>query len=270
MSAKEAPGDSTQFIEQMDGQLLGWDQPATRLREALEYDHFRLYAQPILTLAEPGGLAMAEVLVRLREEEARMLPPGDFLPAFEHYGMMAELDRWVVRNALRKLGEGGPVRRLNINVSAQTIEETGFAPFVAVQLRLASLDPAALVIEIDENDALDRRAAAERFAAEMKGIGCQLLIDGFARRSVSFEPLKALLVDYVKVDGTVVRNILRSGSAAAKMKAILRVGEVTGVGVIAECVEDEKVLAALTQLKAGYVQGFGVGKPVPIDELFRT
>ena len=90
------------------------------------------------------------------------------------------------------------------------------------------------MIEIDENDALDRREAAERFAAEMKGIGCQLLIDGFARRSVSFESLKALLVDYVKVDGTVTRNILRSGSAVAKLKAILRVGEVTGVGVIAD------------------------------------
>ena len=270
MSAKEAPGDTTEFIEQMDGQLLGWDQPAARLREALDYDHFRLYAQPVVRLAAPGGIAMAEVLVRLREEEARMLPPGDFLPAFEHYRMMGELDRWVVRNALRKLGEGGPLKRLSVNVSAQTIEEPGFAPFVAMQLRLASLAPDALVIEIDENDALDRREAAERFAAEMKGIGCQLLLDGFARRSVSFECLKALLVDYVKVDGTVIRNILRSGSAAAKLKAILRVGEVTGVGVIAECVEDDEVLAALKQLKAAYAQGFGLHKPEPIDDLCKS
>ena len=79
-----------------------------------------------------------------------------------------------------------------------------------MQLRLASLDPASLVIEIDENDAIDRREAAERFAAEMKRIGCGLLLDGFARRSVSFELLKPLQVDYVKVDGTIVRNILRS------------------------------------------------------------
>jgi EAL domain-containing protein (putative c-di-GMP-specific phosphodiesterase class I) len=274
MSAKEAPGDSTQFIEQMDGQLLGWDQPAARLREALDYDHFRLYAQPVVQLRQedpsPGGFAMAEVLVRLREEETRMLPPGDFLPAFEHYRMMGELDRWVVRNALRKLGEGGRLKRLSVNVSAQTIEEPGFAPFVAMQLRLASLAPDSLVIEIDENDALDRREAAERFAAEMKGIGCQLLLDGFARRSVSFEPLKALLVDYVKVDGTVIRNILRSGSAASKLKAIVRVGEVTGVGVIAECVEDEEVLAALKLAKAGYAQGFGIHKPEPIDALCKS
>jgi EAL domain-containing protein (putative c-di-GMP-specific phosphodiesterase class I) len=270
MSASDEPGETTQFIQKMDGQLLGWDQPAARLREALDYDHFRLYAQPVLALAPPGGIAMAEVLVRLREEETRMLPPGDFLPAFEHYRMMAELDRWVVRNALRKLGEGGSVKSLSVNVSSQSIEEPGFAPFVAMQLRLASLDPAALVIEIDENDALDRREAAERFAAEMKGIGCRLLLDSFARRSVSFEPLKALLVDFVKVDGTVTRNILRSGSAAAKLKAILRVGEVTGVGVIAECVEDPGVLDALKLLKVGYAQGFGLRKPEPIDDLFKS
>ena len=274
MPVKEPPGETTQFIQKMDGQLLGWEQPAARLREALDYDHFRLYAQPIVALGpeDPAqdAFAMAEVLVRLREEEARMLPPGDFLPAFEHYRMMAELDRWVVRNALRRLGEGGSVGRLSVNVSAQTIEESGFAPFVAVQLRLAALDPAALVIEIDENDAIDRRQAAERFAAEMKGIGCQLLLDGFARRSVSFEPLKALLVDYVKVDGTVTRNILRSPSAAAKLKAIVRVGEVTGVRVIAECVEEAPVLAALKLLKVGYAQGFGVRKPASIDDFFKS
>ncbi len=273
MPEKEKPGETTLFIQRMDGQLLGWEQPAARLREALEYDHFRLFAQKIVPLAAAAAAAgggFAEVLVRLREEEARMLPPGDFLPAFEHYGMMGELDRWVARNALRVLGQGGPIARLSINVSGRSIEEPGFAAFAAVQLRLASLDPAALVVEIDENDAIDRREAAERFAAEMKGIGCGLLLDGFARRSVSFELLKALRADYVKVDGTIVRNIMRSGSAAAKLKAILRVGEVTGVQVIAECVEDAKILASLKLLKVGYAQGFGVHKPEPIADLFKS
>ena len=273
-AGKDALGDTDRFLRQMDGQLLGWEEPAARLREALDHDHFRLYAQPILVVAAkdaaPGAVAMAEVLVRLREEEARMLPPGDFLPAFEHYRMMGELDRWVVRHSLRRLAERGPVPRLSINVSAQTIEEPGFAPFVAMQLRIAQVAPDALVFEIDENDALDRREACERFAAEMKGIGCRLLLDGFARRSVSFDPLKALLVDYVKVDGTVCRNILRSGSAMAKMKAILRVGEVTGVGVIAECVEEQAVLDALKGLKVGYAQGFGLRKPEPIDALLKS
>jgi len=273
MSTEEKPGETTQFIKEMDAELVGWENPAAHLREALDQDHLCLYGQPIVDLRADGAIAMVEVLVRLREEEARMLPPGEFLPAFEHYKMMAELDRWVVRSALRTLARGvtrSAIRQLGINVSSQAIEEPGFAAYVATQLKETSLAPASLVFEIDEGDALDRRAACERFAAGIKGIGCEVTLDGFARRSVSFEALRALRVDYVKVDGTVTRNILRSGSAAAKMKAIVRVGEVTGVAVIAECVEEEKVLSALRLLKVGFAQGFGVHKPEAMDDLFRS
>lgn len=278
MAQSDGPGETTLFIQKMDGELLGWDRPAARLREALDGDDLVLWAQPVVRL-EPdsefdrraaGTIVMAEVLVRLREEGSRLLPPGDFLPAFEHYGMMAELDRWVLRQALRRLGAGGGVKRLSVNVSSQTIEEPGFADFVAAQLRLASLAAAALVIEIHENDALDRPGPAGRFAAELKSIGCGLLLDSFARRSVSFAPLRALRADYVKVDGTLVRNIRRSAGAAGKLKAILRAGAGAGAEVIAECVEDEEIISALRLLKAGYAQGFGVGKPQPIDELLKT
>lgn len=278
MAQNDGPGETTLFIQKMDGELLGWDRPAARLREALDGDDLVLWAQPVVRLEldpESGrradrSIVMAEVLVRLREEGARLLPPGDFLPAFEHYGMMAELDRWIVRQALRRLGAGGGLTKLSVNVSSQTIEEPGFAAFVTAQLRMASLAAAGLVIEIHENDALDRPGATARFAAELKGIGCGLLLDGFARRSVSFEPVKALRADYVKVDGTLVRAIRRSAGAAGKLKAILRAGAGAGVGVIAECVEDDKILSALRLLKAGYAQGFGVGKPQPIDELLKT
>ncbi len=289
MAQNDGPGETTLFIQKMDGELLGWNQPAARLREALDGEDLVLWAQPVVRLeVDPrpapgidrraaGRIVMAEVLVRLREEGSRLLPPGDFLPAFEHYGMMAELDRWVLRQALRRLGAGGGLlaaggglTKLSVNVSSQTIEEPGFAVFVAAQLRMASLDAAALVIEIHENDALDRPGAAQRLAAELKGVGCGLLLDGFARRSMSFEPLKMLRADYVKVDGTLVRNIRRSAGAAAKLKAILRASAGAGVEVIAECVEDDKILSALQLLKVGYAQGFGVGKPQAIDELLKS
>jgi EAL domain-containing protein (putative c-di-GMP-specific phosphodiesterase class I) len=278
MAQADGPGETTLFIQKMDGELLGWDRPAERLREALDGDDLVLWGQPVVQLnpdsapdrRAPGRIVMAEVLVRLREEGSRLLPPGDFLPAFEHHRMMAELDRWVLGHALRRLGAGGSVSRISVNVSSQTIEEPGFAGFAAAQLRLASLEPSALVVEIHENDALDRPRESGRFAAAMKGIGCGLLLDGFARRSVSFEPLKALRADYVKVDGTVVRNIRRSASATGKLKAILRAGASAGVAVIAECVEDDKILSALQLLKVGYAQGFGVGEPKPIDDLFKS
>ena len=89
------PGED-QFLDQMSHELAGWRDPFARLRQALDRDELQLYCQPILALRPPGGFVMAEVLVRLREEEALMLPPGDFLPVFEHFGMMPELDRWVV------------------------------------------------------------------------------------------------------------------------------------------------------------------------------
>lgn len=275
MAEKNGPGETTLFIQKMDGELLGWDQPAVRLREALDGEDLVLWAQPVVRLepdsAAAGSVVMAEVLVRLREEGARLLPPGDFLPAFEHYGMMAELDRWILVHAVRRLAAGsGSLKKLSINVSSQTIEEPDFAGFAQAQLRLASVQAGALVIEIHENDALDRPEAAARFAAELKGVGCGLLLDGFARRSVTFEQLKALCADYVKVDGTVVRNIRRSASAAAKLKAIVRAGAGAGVEVIAECVEDDKILSALRLLKVGSAQGYGLRQPVPIDDLFKS
>jgi EAL domain-containing protein (putative c-di-GMP-specific phosphodiesterase class I) len=253
--------------EEADPRLTGWENPAKRLRDALDHDHFRLFGQPVMAVSAPAAAAFAEVLLRLSEEEERMLPPGDFLPAFEHYGMMAELDRWVLRNALRRLEAGAAVPCLSLNVSSQTLEEESFVPFVAVQLRLAGVAPSALVFEIDENDVLDRRAACERFAAGVKMLGCGVLLDGFARRSVSFEPLTALVADYVKVDGTIVRAAAASASARAKLKAIARVGQVTEVKVVAECVEEEPVRAVLAELGVPFMQGFGVARPVPLDTL---
>jgi EAL domain-containing protein (putative c-di-GMP-specific phosphodiesterase class I) len=270
MASEEKPGDSPQFIEKMDAELLGWEQPAAHLREALDQDHLCLFAQPIVSLAAGGGVAMVEILVRLREEEELMLPPGEFLPAFEHYRMMGELDRWVLRNAVRKLAGGGAVRMISVNASSQSIEEPGFAEFAAAQLLEAGLSPDALVIEVEEAELLDRRAAAERFAGEVRAAGCRLMLDGFARRSVSFDALRSLKPDFVKVDGAVTRKILRSGSAATKMKAIQRLGEMTGIGVVAECVEEQEILAALKQMKVGYAQGFGVGKPERIENLFKN
>lgn len=111
---------TTPFLEQMGHELAGWKDPAARLRQALERDELQLFCQPILSLRPPGVFAMVEILVRLREEEAHLLPPGDFLPAFEHYRMMPALDRWVVSNALRWLAHPPPQapRRLSINVSS--------------------------------------------------------------------------------------------------------------------------------------------------------
>jgi EAL domain-containing protein (putative c-di-GMP-specific phosphodiesterase class I) len=258
---------TTPFLEQMGHELAGWKDPATRLRQALERDELQLFCQPILSLRPPGAFGMAEILVRLREEEARLLPPGDFLPAFEHYRMMPALDRWVVTNALRWLAQppAQAPRRVSINVSSQTLEDAAFAKFVDEAVRETRVAPQALIFEIDESDTLTRLDSAARFAQAVRNIGCQVLIDGFGQRSVSFLALETMRADFVKVDGCIVRALARSDVARQKLKAIVRVGEAIGIEVIGECVEESGILALLRELKAGYAQGFGIARPAPIE-----
>lgn len=273
MSAKPPPGparteasqDSDKFLEQMDHELTGWGDLAERLERALHHDELLLYAQPIESLRERGTFPIAETLVRLREEEAAMLPPGAFLPVFEHCGMMPELDRWVIHRVIAALARGSRVPKFSINISAQTLGDAGFSHALAKDLERAGVSPDALVFEIDENDLLARPDAAARFSAAVKAIGCRLLFDGFGRRSVSFEPLKTLRVDYVKVDGVIIRKLASSDVARSKLNAISRVGEVIGVGVIGECVEDDNVIALLKTAGVGYAQGFGISVPQAIE-----
>src|SRR5574341_1631286 len=253
------------FLESMDRQLAGWSDPAARLHEALEKDEFTLFCQPILAFSGKERYPMAEVLVRLREEERALLPPGEFLPVFEHYGMMPQLDRWVLRNVVKHLAGGSRIRRFTINVSGQTLQDPQFAGFAAAQLRGAGIAPTAVLFEIDESDVLARPEAAARFSAAVKAYGGGLLIDGFCRRSVSFAPLKDLRLDYLKVDGSVLRKLLVHEQAQTKLKAVVRVAEALRAGVVAECVEEQDVLVRLKALDVGFAQGFGVVQPQPME-----
>lgn len=254
------------FLEEMGEALTGWSDPAAKLRAALHSDALALYTQPILTLAN-SQFERAEVLVRMREEEETLLPPGEFLPVFEHFRMMPELDRWVVSRTIAHLRGSRRIGLFSINVSGQTLADPEFPGFVADALRAAQIPASALAFEIDESDALRLPDTAERFAALMNAAGCGLLIDGFGRRSVSFLQLKTLQVACVKVDGSIVRKILTSGSALAKLRAVVRVGEVIGVTVLAECVEDQDILLRLKALGVGFAQGFGIAEPFAIEKL---
>jgi len=251
----------------MDSELAGWTDPVQRLRGAIENNEFELYCQPILQFAGDERYPMAEVLVRLREEERALLPPGEFLPVFEHFRMMPHLDRWVVRHTVKRLAQGSRIARFTVNLSGQTIEDPEFGRFVAAQLASNQVAPSRLLFEIDEGDTLARLEAAELFASQMKAVGTPLLIDGFGRRAVSFTPVKALGVQFVKVDGRITRKVLASEGARGKLNAILRVGERLGFGVVAECVEDQDILLRLKAMGVGYAQGFGIYQPHPIDTL---
>ena len=243
-----------------------WSDPAAHLREALQQNKLRLYCQPILTL-QSGRFEMVEVFVRLRDEEDALLPPGDFLPVFEQFRMLPALDRWVVHHIIDFQRKRIPGVRFCINVSGQTLADPTFPGFIADQLKQAGLQASTLVFEIDETDVLQLPYVVEKFASAVRALGCAVLVDGFARAMVSFVPLKTLQIDFVKVDGSIVRNVLRNTDALSTLNSVLRVGEVIDIGVIAECIEEPDILARVKELGVGYGQGYGILVPYPIEEL---
>ena len=254
-------------MERMDDALAGMDHPAQRLRQALDKDELALYCQPIAALDGAVRFPMAEVLIRMREEEKALLPPGEFLPVFEHYGLMPDLDRWVVHKVLQHIARGSRIAHYSINVSTATLDDPAFPQSVTKDLASADVPRRALLFEISESDALSKLDAAVRFSGAMRAAGCGITVSSFGRRAVTFTSLKTLRPDYVKVDGVVVRKLLTAPAAEAKLKAILRVGEVIGYQVIAEMVEDQDILVRLKALGVAYAQGFGIQQPHPIEKL---
>jgi EAL domain-containing protein (putative c-di-GMP-specific phosphodiesterase class I) len=251
----------------IDESLAGWTEPLERLRHALERDELALFCQPIAALTGEVRFPMAEVLIRLREEEKAMLPPGDFLPVFEHYGLMPELDRWVVRKVVQHLARGSRIPRFTVNISGQTLEDAEFPKAVAFELVSVGVRGTALQFEIAEGETLNRLETTVRFANAIRAVGCGVMVSGFGRKTATFLPLKTLRPDYVKVDGAIVRKLLTAPHAESKLKAILRVGEVMGFQVIAEMVEDQDILVRLKALGVGYAQGFGIQQPYPIEKM---
>jgi EAL domain-containing protein (putative c-di-GMP-specific phosphodiesterase class I) len=254
-------------LQTMDAELTGWKEPLERLRQALDRDELALYCQPIAALTGEVRFPMAEVLVRLHEEEKALLPPGEFLPIFEHYGLMPDLDRWVVRKVVQHLARGSRIPRFTINISSQTLNDAAFPKAVAFELVSVGVRGTALCFEIPENETLNRLEAAVRFASAIRAVGSGVIVSGFGRRTATFLPLKTLRPNYVKVDGVIVRKLLTAPSAEAKLRAILRVGEVMGFQVIAEMVEDQDILVRLKALGVAYAQGFGIQQPHQIERM---
>jgi len=243
---------------------------ASRLREALAKDELALYCQPVAALSAPMQFPMAEVLIRLHEEEKAMLPPGEFLPAFEHYGLMPELDRWVLRKVLEHIARGSRIERFAINIATQTLKDAGFATAAAAELAGADVPGTAVLFEINEPDTLARIDDCQRFASGVRAAGCGVNVSGFGPHSDSFNALRTLRPDFVKVDGAIVRKLVSEPAAETKLKGILRVGEVMGFQVIAEMVEEPDILARLKSLGVRYAQGFGIQQPQPIERMAGT
>jgi len=244
---------------------------AAELREALEKDMFRLYAEPVCAATDPAGrILYYEALIRLLGTDGKLLSPASFIPAAERFGVMVELDRWVIREALRQFSGLGASREdagIAINLSGSSLGDDRLVEFVRECLALSGVRADHVCFELTETTAISRLAVAERLIKELRKLGCRFALDDFGSGLSSFTYLKHLPVDYLKIDGSFVRDAHRDDVDRAMVKAINEIGHTMGIATVAESVETEQCLAAVRQIGVDYVQGHAIGHPHPLEDL---
>ncbi len=246
-----------------------------RVDEALRNDGFELWYQPIAPL-QPRGLAEGEasryeVLLRLLGERSEPILPGAFLPAAERYNAAVRVDRWVVSRALEWLARHrdalpGPTS-FSLNLSGHSMADEGFLSFVTETFRDTNVPANMICFEITETAAISNLASANRFISTLHDAGCRFALDDFGSGLSSFAYLKHLPVDFLKIDGVFVKDILDDPIDLAMVRAIYDVAQAMRKRTIAEFVDDERVLAKLREIGVEYAQGYAVGRPAPISQL---
>lgn len=274
--AVPASGESgeTFYLRSITDELMIDVDPRARLVHALQQDEFLLFAQKILSLKvglpEPDCY---EILLRLKEEEDNLLPPGGFIPVAQHCGMLEEIDRWVVRSLIawclrrRRTNPAWRTPLFCINLSAASVSSPEFGKFVRSELKHPDVPARALCFEISEPDMIKHNDRVRRLIAELKPAGCRFSIDDFGSAKVSFSDLEELTLDFLKIDGSIIRNILRDPAELAKTRAINTVCQKAGTRTVAELVETSDTLDKLREIGIDYVQGFGIARPGPINTL---
>ncbi|HEV3284256.1 MAG TPA: EAL domain-containing protein [Solirubrobacteraceae bacterium] len=233
-----------------------------RLRRALENDLFELHYQPIVSLSE-GRITHWEALVRLADEpHGRLVAPASFLPAAERYGLVRDIDRLVLRRVAELLANGGErTPTVTVNVSALSATDGGMLMEVERHIRTLGFDPSRLVLEVTETAAISDMRRARDFCEHVQRLGCAVALDDFGSGFGSFQYLKHLPFDYLKIDGGFIRGLPSSPTDQLVVKAL--VGVVRGMGrrTIAEFVGDTATLRMLHDYGVDYAQGYAVGRP---------
>ena len=243
----------------------------SKIKQGLEQNRFCLYGQPIVPVANNDESLHFETLVRYRDDKGRIIPPGAFLPAAERYNLASALDQSVISHLFEWIAnKPGFLNRLSlcsINLSGVSISDESMLAFISEQFSAWAIPTHKICFEITETAAIANLSYATKFINQLRDRGCLFSLDDFGSGLSSFAYLKNLPVDFLKIDGLFVKDIVDDEVDLAMVRAINEVGHIMDKKTIAEFVENEQIFKLLNELGVDYAQGYGIGKPVPLDEL---
>ncbi|WP_290650103.1 EAL domain-containing protein [Aquisalimonas sp.] len=240
-----------------------------RLREALATDGFELFVQPILTLST-NKVDHYEVLVRMRGEQGELVSPGVFIPVAEQSGQIVALDRWVISRSLqllRDLHVCGLRLHLEVNISAASLRDAQLRDFLRDELRASGADPAWLILEITETAAVTDFAAARTVMEGLRELGCHFALDDFGVGFSTLHYLGQLPADYIKIDGSFIRNLTVSEEDRVIVRAIADIAAGFGKKTVAEFVDQAAIVPLLIDYGIDFAQGYYIDKPMPVDAI---
>ena len=267
-AAKEAGRNRVHSFEENDIDLMRRRremQWAARINTALEEGRFELFRQTILPLQKPEIGVHYELLLRMRDESGKIVAPDNFMTAAERYGITPSIDRWVIENAFRWLvseaDEREKLAMCSINLSGQSLGDDKFLPYVIDQFHRSGLDATKICFEITETAAIASFSQANRFIQALKELGCKFALDDFGTGLSSFGYLKHFPVDFLKIDGSFVKEILHDPIDREMVRSINEIGHLTGKRTIAEFAENADIINMLRSLGVDYAQGYGISQP---------
>lgn len=253
----------------------GGEDTSKRIVELIENNQFLLLYQLIEPLEAGSGQSRHyEIFVRLIEEEENLMPPGEFFPLAEKYGLMPSLDRWVVKRILgwaaapHDYGEVIPREgtKFFINLAGATLRDPEFPGFVQKTLQELQMPGAMLCFEIHGSELLNSVETVAGFSYAVRESGCSVAICGFGRDKVSFDLIREIQVDFLKIDGSLIISLHRDQASLSKVTAINQIAGRSGIRTIAEFVEDDATIATLKQIGINFGQGFGISKPSVLEK----
>lgn len=271
--AKEKGRNRIHVYQADDGELserkgqMNW---VAKISKALEENRMLLYRQTILPLhGIEQQVEHFEVLLRMRDEDGELLSPMAFLPAAERYNLMSMIDFWVIKSAFqyckRFCARDDIAYTCCINLSGATVGDERLITYIREQFDLFEISPKSICFEITETAAIANLNSATNLINQLKQIGCRFALDDFGSGMSSFGYLKTLPVDYIKIDGSFVKDMLHDRIDHAMVEAINNIGHVMGIQTIAEFVEDDAIKDELTKLNVNFAQGYGIDRPAPIQ-----